>query len=79
MTSVDDHLSHAIAAIFPVCFRAKFADMLVLNFWLAEFLLSAIINRFEFRYQSTGTDAIVLPNLSLLIMIVDGSMDFAVD
>ena len=47
-------------------FRATFAALFVLNYWLREFLLSAIANRFELRCQSKATVAIVLQNLSLL-------------
>ena len=53
-------------------FTATFADLFVLNYWSREFLLSAIANRFELRCQSKATDAIVLQNLSLLIIPVVG-------
>ena len=38
----------------------------ILIYWLTEFSLSAVGNRFELRCQSKANDAIVLQNLLLL-------------
>ena len=55
------------ATVRPTGFRANFAALFILNFWLREFPLSAVANSFESQCQSKGANAIFLQNLSFLL------------
>ena len=48
-------------------FRDTFAALIVLNYWLREFPLFAVANRFELKCESKATNASVLQNLPLFM------------
>ena len=48
-------------------FRTNVAALFALNYWLGEFPLSTVANRFDFQSQSKVTDAIVVQNLSVFL------------
>ena len=52
--------------VFPTGLKAIFLALFISNYWLREFLLPAVVNHFELRFQSKATDTVVLQNLSLL-------------
>ena len=54
------------ATVCPTSSRANFAALFVFNYFLREFLLSAVANCFELQFRSKVTGAIVLQNPSLL-------------
>ena len=51
MTSLKKVPSPALSKSLPYWFLGNFAAMFVLNYWLREFPLSAIANRFEWRCE----------------------------
>ena len=63
ITSFKNHMHKA--RVCPTGVGATFAACFDMNYWLREFPLSTIANRFELRCQSKATHAIVLQNLSL--------------
>ena len=50
-TSLRCHLLLAQGESLPYWFRSNFAAVFVLIYWLREFCLSAVVNRFEMRCQ----------------------------
>ena len=50
-------------------FRGNFVAVFVLIYWLREFLLSVVTNRFELSSQFKAKPAIVLQSLSMFFRI----------
>ena len=51
------------AIVCRTSLRPTDAALFALNYWLREFLLSAVADRFESQCQSNAADAVVFQNL----------------